>query len=128
MAPCSHHVLALLLLLLAVAAGDDAWVPEYAPGVVPLDSPEGYARFRSAAPCAMSALLLSRLATQATQSYCGVASAVTVFNALAVRPGPERFGYPFWTQDNPRLFCFTLITGPGMSLSLKLSDTRVYEP
>jgi len=26
------------------------------------------------------------------------------------------------------LFCFTLVTGPRRSLSLKLSDTRVYEP
>jgi len=25
-------------------------------------------------------------------------------------------------------FFFTLVTGPGRSLSLKLSDTRVYEP
>ena len=95
-----HHVLALLLLLLAVAAGDDIWVPEYAPSVIPLDSPEGNDRFRSAAPCAMSALLLSRLATQAAQSYCGVASVVTVFNALEVRPSPKLFGFAFWTQEN----------------------------
>ena len=105
-----HHVLALLLLLLliAVAAGDDVWVPEYAPGVIPLDSPEGYERFRSAAPCAMSALLLSRLTTQSMQSNCGAASVVTVFNALGVRPSPELFGYAFWTQEN-------LLKGTGTS-------------
>ena len=30
------------------------------------------------------------------------------------------------TEDT--LFFFTLVTGPGRSLRLKLSDTRVYEP
>jgi len=35
-----------------------------------------------------------------------------------------------WSQvDPPRLFFFfTLVTGPTRSLSLKLSDARVYEP
>ena len=37
-----------------------------------------------------------------------------------------------WPELKPAglllLFLFTLVTGPGRSLSLKLSDTRVYEP
>ncbi|MFM8276824.1 MAG: phytochelatin synthase family protein, partial [Cyanobium sp.] len=40
--------------------------------------------------------------TQATLSYCGVASAVMVLNSLAL-PAPETPGYGpyrFWTQDN----------------------------
>jgi len=32
------------------------------------------------------------------------------------------------TRRHPLLFVFTLVTGPRRSLSLKLSDTRVYEP
>jgi len=43
----------------------------------------------------------------------------------------------FALEDTPRsginldlgsFFFFTLVTGPGRSLSLKLSDARVYEP
>ena len=98
MADFSLLVLALMLMV-AVAAGDNAGTPKYAPSVVPLDSPEGYERLRSAAPCSMSALLLGRLATQITQTYCGVASLVTVFNAMDVRPSPELFGFTFWTQE-----------------------------
>ena len=30
--------------------------------------------------------------------------------------------------DQPFFFCFTLVTGPRSSLSLKLSDASVYEP
>ena len=30
--------------------------------------------------------------------------------------------------DAAKVFFFTLVTGPSRSLSLKLSDTRVYEP
>ena len=34
-----------------------------------------------------------------------------------------------WMGGSPLLFFFfTLVTGPGRSLSLMLSDTRVYEP
>ena len=41
-------------------------------------------------------------------------------------------GMPWQSDDAPSrdllLFFFTLVTGPRRSLSLKLSDTRVYEP
>ncbi|KAJ1472018.1 Phytochelatin synthase-domain-containing protein [Baffinella frigidus] len=97
--PTTSLVLALLLLL-ASAAGDDTGAPKYAPGVIPMGSPEGYERLRSGAPCLMTPLLLARLATQVTQFYCSLASLVTVFNALEVRPSPDLFGYSFWTQQN----------------------------
>ena len=35
---------------------------------------------------------------------------------------------PNWIVDPYSFFFFTLVAGPRRSLSLKLSDTRVYEP
>ena len=38
------------------------------------------------------------------------------------------FSIQFEKLGNQRFFSFTLVTGPRRSLSLTLSDTRVYEP
>ena len=47
----------------------------------------------------------------------------------AVEPHPSSRGAPATRRRRgERAFFFTLVTGPGRSLSLKLSDTRVYEP
>jgi len=50
--------------------------------------------------------------------------------ALMLSPGWLTWRFP---NANPPRYCiffffFTLVTGPRRSLSLKLSDTRVYEP
>jgi hypothetical protein len=100
MARCRGCMALLILPLLAVAAGDDPWIPQYGEGVLPLDSPEGDARLREAVPCTVTGALIGSLATQITQSYCGLASLCTIFNALDVVPGPALFNrYEFWTQD-----------------------------
>ena len=51
-----------------------------------------------------------------------VGSAVTVTSAIEHRRGGDAACKVLF------FFFFTLVTGPRRSLSLKLSDTRVYEP
>ena len=70
--------------------------------VLSLSSASGMALLTSSEHRRDFAPLVNRFITQATLSYCGVASAVMVLNSLNV-PSPPAAGYRsyrFWTQDN----------------------------
>ncbi|MFM8526042.1 MAG: phytochelatin synthase family protein [Cyanobacteriota bacterium] len=69
---------------------------------IPLATPEGMTLLSSSTARADYGSLAQEFLTQATLTYCGVASSVMVLNSLNV-PAPEVPGYGpyrFWTQDN----------------------------
>ncbi len=69
---------------------------------IPLASGDGLALLSSSEARADYATLAQDLLTQATLTYCGVASSVMVLNSLGL-PAPAVPGYGsyrFWTQDN----------------------------
>lgn len=69
---------------------------------IPLASADGMAMLSTSDARADYGALAQELVTQATLTYCGVASSVMVLNSLAM-PAPVVPGYGsyrFWTQDN----------------------------
>ena len=69
---------------------------------IPLATPEGLQLLSSSSARADYGSLAQEFLTQATLSYCGVASSVMVLNSLKVpAPAVQGYGsYRFWTQDN----------------------------
>jgi hypothetical protein len=92
---------------IAVLAGllvpASAWA-QHAPlpaTLVALDSPEGQRLFAEADARADFFPLSEQLVSQRRANFCGVASAVTVLNALQVAaPEDGDVGAPYFTQDN----------------------------
>ena len=71
------------------------------PSLVALDSQEGQRLFDEADARADFYALSEQLVTQRSGNFCGVASAVTVLNALQVpAPADDGTGAPYFTQDN----------------------------
>jgi len=83
------------VVLLSFAAADST----YTPGVVDLDTEDGTERLQRSATEGGIAVL-ARLETQTQQSWCGLATICTVFNALHITPAPELHGLPWWTQES----------------------------
>jgi hypothetical protein len=86
-----------LVLLLALPA----WAVE-SPGVVYWDTPEGRTLRARMAPDADYWQLIPNFAVQQTQSYCAVASAVTVLNSMPIKKpvDPAYAPYAYFTQVN----------------------------
>jgi len=90
------------LLLVAVLLGSVPCFGGEAPGIVYWDSPDGKA-LRARIPAdADYWQLIPNFAVQQTQSYCAVASAVTVLNAMPIaKPvDPAYAPYAYFTQGN----------------------------
>lgn len=92
---------ALQVLLLALLLGQPAWAAEV-PGVVYWDTPEGRAMRARIPADADYWQLIPNFAVQQTQSYCAVASAVTVLNSMPIRKpvDPAYAPYTYFTQAN----------------------------
>lgn len=92
-------------LLLSLALALLGLSSQGSPGLatpIPLATADGMALLSSSDARADYGALAQELVTQATLTYCGVASSVMVLNSLAV-PAPVVPGYGsyrFWTQDN----------------------------
>ena len=93
------RILALLALLAPVARRDSLPLPD---NLIASTSPQGEALLISADAREAYFTLASNYLTQKTQSFCGVASMVMVFNALQLPAPevPEYAPYRTFTQDN----------------------------
>ena len=91
----------LLATLLTLLSAFPAWAGD-TPGVIYWDSPEGKVLRARISPDADYWQLIPNFAVQQTQSYCGVASAVTVLNAMPVKKpvDPIYKPYAYFTQGN----------------------------
>jgi hypothetical protein len=99
----TRFLLAALLLGLALAApayGDGGGIGKAAP--IYWDTPEGHILRARMPPDADYWALSPNFTVQATQSYCGVATAVTVLNSLPIaKPvDPAYAPYAYFTQRN----------------------------
>ena len=93
------RVLAVLALMAPAAHADSLPLP---PNLIASTSPQGEALLVGAEDREAYFTLISNYLTQQTQSFCGVASMVMVFNAMQL-PAPEVAAYaPYrtFTQDN----------------------------
>lgn len=93
--------LLLLAVLFIFTSATSAFAGD-APNVIYWDSPEGKV-LRARIPAdADYWQLIPNFAVQQTQSYCGVASAVTVLNALPIKKpvDPTYTPYAYFTQSN----------------------------
>jgi hypothetical protein len=127
--------IALALAVFAVTATPRDAQAQHAPlppTLVGLDSPEGQRLFEEADARADYWTLSEQLVTQRSGNFCGVASSVTVLNALQVpAPVDEGVGASFYTQDNffnecaRRVLSPTLM--PGMTLD-QLADLLQCHP
>ena len=68
------------------------------------------------------------LITESRPPYCFSRPATLMHDSLMRESIPGGGGDVPAGSVTPLLFFFTLVTGPRRSLSLELSDTRVYEP
>jgi len=95
-APLLSVVLTVVLLALPALAGE--LIPKAE--LVPLNSTEGLARLDRIQAQTDHALLGAVVETQSTQTFAGVATAVSILNALPVaRPVDDLYEpYPFFTQ------------------------------
>jgi len=93
------RILALLALLAPVARADSLPLPD---NLIASTSPQGEALLIDADAREAYFTLASNYLTQKTQSFCGVASMVMVFNALQLPAPevPEYAPYRTFTQDN----------------------------
>lgn len=93
------RLLGLLCFLSLPAQADSLPLPE---NLIASASPQGEALLISAEAREAYFTLSSNYLTQKTQSFCGVASMVMVFNALQLPAPevPEYAPYRTWTQDN----------------------------
>ena len=93
------RTLALLALLAPVARADSLPLPD---NLIASTSPQGEALLIGADAREAYFTLASNYLTQKTQSFCGVASMVMVFNALQLPAPevPEYAPYRTFTQDN----------------------------
>lgn len=102
-----------LLVLLAArpALAQHAPIPA---DLTPLDSEAGRRLLDEATDKVDFFALASRLESQRTQAFCGVASAVTVLNALPIRApaAPAWAPYHAFTQDNLWNACTRRVMGP----------------
>ena len=93
------RIIAVLALLVPAARADSLPLP---PNLIASASPDGEALLVAADAREAYFTLVSNYVTQQTQSFCGVASMVMVFNAMQL-PAPEVAAYaPYrtFTQDN----------------------------
>lgn len=93
------RIIAVLALLVPAAQADSLPLP---PNLIASASPDGEALLVGADAREAYFTLVSNYVTQQTQSFCGVASMVMVFNAMQL-PAPEVPAYaPYrtFTQDN----------------------------
>lgn len=92
---------ARLVFLLALLWVQPAWAAEV-PGVVYWDTSEGRAMRARIPANADYWQLIPNFAVQQTQSYCAVASAVTVLNSMPIRKpvDPAYAPYAYFTQGN----------------------------
>jgi hypothetical protein len=85
------------------------------PSLVALDSPEGQRLFEEADARADYWSLTEQYATQRSGNFCGVASAVTVLNAMQVSaPVDDQLGVPYFTQDDFFNGCARGVLSPTM--------------
>ncbi len=129
-------VIALILVSALTAAptragGDSA----QAPGTyITLTSPEGTARLARSAHATDYLPLSTTFATQITQTFCSVATGVTVLNALSVpRPvDPVYAPYAYFTQNNYFNDAVTAIRNrdltrsDGMTLDMAARAMRIH--
>jgi hypothetical protein len=92
---------ALAILFISLLSMIPAWAGDE-PVVVYWDSPEGKAIRARISPDADYWQLAPNFTAQATQSYCGVASAVTVLNSMPIQKpvDPTYAPYAYFTQNN----------------------------
>lgn len=120
-----RHLLyaAFLCALLPATAASAALRPDVEPAVVYWDAPAAKAMRARMAADADYWQLAPSFATQITQSYCAVASAVTVLNALPIaRPvDPVYAPYGYFTQQNFFSPAVANIIGPKTVLAMGMT-------
>ena len=117
-------LVAITLLLAAVACQADDL-----PAVVYWDTPEGRVlRARMPADADYWQLAPS-FTTQITQSYCSVASAVTVLNAMPIRKpvDPTYAPYAYFTQENFFTPEVAKVIGPQTVLAIGMTREQMVE-
>lgn len=112
----------LILIVILVAPG--CAIADEEPAVVYWDSPAGHI-LRARIPANADYWQLSpTFATQSTQSYCSVASAITVLNAMPIKKpvDPAYAPYAYFTQHNfftpgvTKIISPQTVLGMGMTL------------
>ena len=92
----------LLTSLFCIFTASVSGYAETQPAVVYWDAPDGKAIRARMSPDADYWQLIPTFAVQQTQSYCSVASAITVLNAMPIsKPVDQTYApYPYFTQSN----------------------------
>lgn len=92
-------VIGIFLAVLAIVPRARAQQSPLPPELIGLDTPEGARLLSESTAKADFGKLVSTFVTQEQQAFCGIASAVTILNALPV-PAPNGPVGPLFTQTN----------------------------